>query len=56
MFFTLSFCYKMYYIMPEIYIGRRFLKEGCYSPKITVAEESLISYNLRQRASETQNL
>ena len=55
MFFTLSFCYIMYYIVPEIYIGRRFLKEGCYSPKTTVAEESLISYNLTQKAPETQN-
>ena len=34
--------------MPEVHIGRRFLKGGCYFQQITtdVAEESLIPYNL----------
>ena len=45
-------------IVPEIYIGSRFLKDGYYSKHIisAVAKESLISYNLRQRRLETKNL
>ena len=44
--------------MPEVHIGRCFLKGGCHFQQITiaVAEESLISYNLTQKAPETQNL
>ena len=46
----------MYYIVSEIYSGRRFLKDGCYSQQIVsaVAKESLIPYNLTQRVPETQ--
>ena len=44
--------------MSEIYIGRSFLRDGCYSQHIisAVAKESLIPYNLTQRAPETQNV
>ena len=56
----MRFCYVMYYIVSEIYIGGRFL-EHCfyyYSQQIisAVAKESLIPYNLTQRPPETQNL
>ena len=46
----------MYYIVSEIYSGRRFLKDDCYSQQIVsaVAKESLIPYNLTQRVPETQ--
>ena len=58
--FTLYFVYFefMLYHSPEIYIGRRFLKYGCYSKHIisAVAKESLISYNLTQRRLETEDL
>ena len=42
--------------MSEIFIGRRFLKNCCYSEQvISVADkESLIPYNLIQRAQEIQ--
>ena len=55
---TLSFCYIMYYIVSEIYSGRRFLKDDCYSQQIisAVATLSLIPYNLTQAAPETCNL
>ena len=35
----------MYYIVLEIYIGRRFLNDGCYLQQIisVVAEEALIT-------------
>ena len=50
----------MYSIISEIYIGRRFLKEGCYSHLLlyisAVNKEPMIPYNLTQRAPETQNL
>ena len=48
----------MFYIVSEICIGGRFLEKYFYSQKTvsTVANESLIHYNLRKRASETQNL
>ena len=48
----------MYYIVSKIYIGKHFLKKGCYFQQIifAVAKESLIPYNLTQRAPETQNL
>ena len=54
----LRFCYVMYYIVSEIYIGRRFL-EGCfyyYSQKtmFAVAKESLIPYKPAQGAAKTQ--
>ena len=41
--------------MSEIYIGRCFLKDGCYSKQIksAVAKESLILYHHTQRAPET---
>ena len=44
--------------MSGIYIGRGFLKGCCYCQTIisAVAKESLIPYNLTQRAPETQNL
>ena len=44
--------------MSGIYIGRGFLRGGCYCQQIisAVAKESLIPYNLTQRAPETQNL
>ena len=47
----------MYYILPEIYVGRRFLKDCCYSQQIifAVAKESLIPYNFTQRAPEIKN-
>ena len=32
--YNLSFCYIMYYIVSEIYIGGRFLKDGCYYQQI----------------------
>ena len=58
--YTFSFCCVMYYLVLEIDNGRLFLEDCfyCYSQQIisTVAKESLISYNLRQRAPETQNL
>ena len=28
--YTLSFCYVIYYIVSEIFIGERFLEDGCY--------------------------
>ena len=48
----------MSYIVSEICIGGRFLEKYFYSQKIvsTVANKSQIHYNLRKRASETQNL
>ena len=50
----------MYYMVSEMYIGRRFLEDcfHCHSRQIrsVVAKESLISYNLTQRAPETGNL
>ena len=54
----LRFCYVMYYIVSEIYIGRRFL-EGYfyyYSQKtmFAVAKESLIPYKPAQGAAKTQ--
>ena len=54
--YTLSFCYL--YIVSEIYVGKGFLKDGCYSQQIisAVAKESLIPHNLTQRAPEIQNL
>ena len=50
----------MYYtVSQQICIGGRFLESFfyCYSQQIlsAVAKESLILYNLRQRAPETQN-
>ena len=58
--YTLSRCYAMHYIVPEIRIGGKFLKNYfyCYSQEIisAVAEESLIPYNLIHTASETLNL
>ena len=51
----------MYYIVSEIYISRRLLKDGCYSQQIksAVAKESLIPYNLKHKTTkhktETQN-
>ena len=58
--YTLSFYYVMYYIVSEIYIGRRVL-EDCifwYSQQIisAVANVSLIPYNLFKGAPETQIL
>ena len=54
---TLSYCSVLYYIVLEIYIGRRFLEDWfhCYSQQIisAVAKEYLISYNFTQRLSET---
>ena len=34
--------------MPEIYIGRRFLQDGCYSQQVisAVAKEYMIPFNL----------
>ena len=50
----------MYYIMSEIYIGRRFLEHFfCrHSQQIisAVAKESLILYNLMQKTPETRNV
>ena len=42
----------------EIYIGRRFLKNGCNYQQVTstAAKEFPISYNLIQRPPKTQNL
>ena len=55
--YTLSFWYIMYYIVSEIYIGIRFLKDDCYFQQIIyAAKEFLIPYNFTQRAPETQNL
>ena len=46
----------IYYIVLEIYMDRCFLKDGCYFQQTisAVAKEYLISYNLIQRAPETQ--
>ena len=58
--YILSFCYVMYYIVSEICIGGRFLEDRfyCYAHQIIspVANESLIPYNLFQKAPEAQNL
>ena len=49
----------MYYIVLEIYIRGSFLKDCfyCYSHQFisAVAKDSLIPYNLLERAPETQN-
>ena len=44
----------MNYIVPEIYTGRRFLKNRCFSQQIIsgVAKESLIPYNLTHNILE----
>ena len=56
----LSFCYVMYYLVSEAYIGGQFLEEcfHCYSQQILsgVLNESLISYNLITRATEKHPL
>ena len=56
----MSFCYVMYYIVPEICIGGRFLDDCsyCYSQQIVsaVAHKSLIPHNLIKKPAETQNL
>ena len=46
----------MHYIVSEIHTDRRLLKDGYYSQQIipAVAKESLIPYDLTQRARETQ--
>ena len=58
--YTWSFCYVMFYIVAEICIGVRLLEDCfyCYSQQIisTVANESIISYNLIKKAPKTQNL
>ena len=58
--YILIFCYVMYYIVPDIYIVGTFLGDSfyCYSKQIVfaVAKESLIPYNLTQRAPGTKNL
>ena len=48
----------MYYIVSEVYIARRFLKDGSYSQQTlsAVAKESLISYDLTERVPVSQNL
>ena len=57
---TCSFCYVMFYIVLEICIDRFSLEDYFYrySQQIipAVAKESLIPYNLIQRAPETYNL
>ena len=57
---TLRFCYVMYYIVLEIFIGGRFLEDYfyCYSQQIifAVANETLLPYSLIKRASKSQNL
>ena len=49
-----SFCYVMYYIVPEICTVGHFSEDCfyCYSQQIksAVANESLIAYNLKKRA------
>ena len=53
--YTFSFCYVMYYIVSEIYIGRRFLEDCyCYCHQIIfgVAKESLVHCNLRQKSTK----
>ena len=49
-----SFCYVMYYIVPEICTVGHFSEDCfyCYSQQIKsgVANESLIAYNLKKRA------
>ena len=58
--YTLGFCYVMYYIVSEIYLDGRFLEDCfyCYSRQVisAVANGSLIPYNLIKRAQETQSL
>ena len=48
----------MYYIVSEVYIARRFLKDGSYSQQTlsAVAKESLISYDLTERVPVSQPL
>ena len=51
--------YKIVYIVLEIYFGGRLLEDFyCYYSQVisAVAKESLIPYNLTQRAPGTQNL
>ena len=58
--YTSSFCYQMYSITSEIYIGGRYLEDCfyCYFQQIisVVANEYLILYHLIKRAPETQSL
>ena len=57
--YTLRFCYLVYSIMSEIYIGGSFLKDClyCYFQQVisAVTNEYLIPYNFIKRAPETQN-
>ena len=56
MSYTLSFCSVLYYIVSEIYIGRRFLEDWfyCYPQQIIygVAKETLIPSNRIERVPE----
>ena len=56
---TSSFCYVIYYVVSQIYISGRFLRDFfyCFSQQFmsTVANESLIPYNHIKRAAETQS-
>ena len=58
--YTSSFCYLMYSITSEIYIGGRYLEDCfyCYFQQIisAVANEYLILYHLIKRAPETHSL
>ena len=57
-FYTLSFCNLMFYIVSEICIGRRFSEDCfcCYSQQLISTNQSLIPYNILKRAPETHNL
>ena len=55
------FCiWYRYYILSEIYIDRHFLEDCFYSYSLqiisAVPKESLIPYNLTQRAPDTQDI